>query len=439
MRSPLPNRTRARRLIGAASVLLIVGCSPASQAGSPGPSVAVEPSATASAAPSPSLTPSTTPSVAPSPSASSQPGVGAGPSGPWSRLDWTAAGAVVPLGPTNVSVHGWSGGYVALEQTGGSDENGNEIPVVIRSSASSDGIHWAAPTTVDTTGIVGSVEITDVVEGPSSLLALGYPVGDTCGGPASVVALWTSPDGGTWRRLDLPKGFRTGQVHTIDGGSAGFIATGNRADGTTQALWTSPDGAAWTSRPLPKVASGTLVLDGAISFAGGFVLAGGVLGEGGCGGPAHIHAATWWSADGAAWSRSTLPGSMTAANAERRVQSISDRVAAVTQTSPDGSKLLAWTSSDGRSWTAVNAPSDVLTRGLVTDGRHAAEMIDPESGSGAPTVLAIGEDAGVTNLSQSGTGPIASEDSGGWTFAVGPTGILVVRYDGGAAWLGVPG
>jgi hypothetical protein len=435
----LSNRTRARRFIGAASVLLIVGCTSAPQAGSPGTSGGAEPSVAASRVPSPSLTPPSASSDAPTPSASSLAVVGAAPNGPWSRLDWIDAGAVVPLGPTNVSVQGWSGGYVALEQTGGSDEDGNEVPVVIRSSASSDGIHWAAPTTVDTAGIVGSIEITEIVEGPSGLLALGYPVGDTCGGPPTVVALWTSPDGGNWRRVDLPKDFRTGQVHTIDGGSAGFIATGSRADGTTQALWTSSDGRGWTSRPLPKVSNGTLVLDGATSFGGGFVLAGGVLGEGECGGPAHIHAAAWWSADGVAWSRSTLAGSMTAANAAIGVQAISDRVVVVTQTSPDGSKLLAWTSSDGRSWTAVHTPSDQLTLHPVTDGRHAALMIDPDSGSGAPTVFAVGEDAGIATLGQSGNGPIASEDSGGWTFAVGPTGVVVVRSDGGAAWLGVPG
>lgn len=440
MRPPLSNRTRALRFVAAASALLIVGCTSAPQAGSPGPSGGAEPSA----APSPALSapeapsPSFAPTTAPSPTASSLPVVGAAPSGPWSRLDWIDAGAVVPLGPTNVSVHGWSGGYVALEQTGGSDENGNDIPVVIRSSASSDGIHWAAPTTIDTSGIVGNIEVTDIVEGPSGLLALGYPVGDTCGGPPTVAALWTSPDGGNWRRVGLPKDFRTGQVHTIDGGSAGFIATGSRADGTTQALWTSPDGRAWTSRPLPKVSSGTLLLDGATSFAGGFVLAGAVLGEGECGGPAHVHAATWWSADGVAWSRSTLPGSMTAANAGIGVQAISDRVVIVTQSSPDGSKLLAWTSTDGRSWATVHAPSDQLTLDPVTDGRHAALMMDPDSGSGAPTVFSVGEDAGITTLGQSGNGPIASEDSAGRTFAVGRTGILVVRYDGAEAWLGLP-
>jgi hypothetical protein len=192
---------------------------------------------------------------------------------------------------------------------------------------------------------------------------------------------------------------------------------------------------------LPKVSSGTLVLDGATSFDGGFVLAGAVLGEGECGGPAHLHAATWWSADGAAWTRSTLPGSMTAANASITVTAISDRVVVVTQASPDGSKLLAWTSTDGRSWTAVARPSDQLDRlwfGLDTDRQHAALIRDPESGSGPPTVLSIGEDASVTTLGQSGNGPIASEDSGGWTSAVGPTGILVVRTDGTEAWLGLP-
>jgi hypothetical protein len=241
--------------------------------------------------------------------------------------------------------------------------------------------------------------------------------------------------------VSLPKDFRTGQVHTISGGSAGFIATGGSTYGETHALWTSLDGRAWTPRPLPKVSSGTLVLDGASSFARGFVLAGAVLGDGECGGPAHLHAATWWSADGAAWSRSALPGSMTAAGASIAVTAISDRVVAVTQTSPDGSKLLAWTSTDGRSWTSVHAPSDLLDRmwfGLETDGRHTALIRDPELGIGAPIIFAIGEDAGVTTLRQGGNGPIASEDSGGWTSAVGPTGILVVRSDGSDAWLGLP-
>ena len=53
-------------------------------------------------------------------------------------------------------------------------------------------------------------------------------------------------------------------------------------------------------------------------------------------------------------------------------------------------------------------------------------------------MLNVGEDARVTTLAQTGPGPVASEDGLGWSFAVGPTGILAVRYDGGAAWLGVP-
>jgi hypothetical protein len=426
------------------ATILILGLAVAGLAVACSPAVAITPSPSSAAAPSTAVgsanpVPSATPSPSPTPSASVRPIVGLAPSGPWTSISWISAGAVIPLRPPNVSVYGWSGGYVALDQNGGQDPDGNEIPVVIRASTSTDGIRWGAPTAIETAGLVGLIEISAIVEGPSGLLALGYPYGDTCGGPASVVALWTSPDGRAWKRVSLPKDFRTGEVHTISGGSAGFIATGGSPDGSTHALWTSLDGRAWTSRPLPKVSSGTLVLDGATSFAGGFVLAGAVIGEGGCGGPAHIHTATWWSADGVAWSRSALPGSMTDANAGIGVHEISDRVVVVTQSSPDGSKLLAWTSTDGRSWTAVDAPSTQLTLQPVTDGRHAVLMMNPDSGSGAPTVLAIDEHASVTALGQGGNGPIASEDGPGWTFAVGPTGILVVLEDGGAAWLGVPG
>jgi hypothetical protein len=65
-------------------------------------------------------------------------------------------------------------------------------------------------------------------------------------------------------------------------------------------------------------------------------------------------------------------------------------------------------------------------------------MSIPDSGVGAPTFDMIGEDGAVTTIAQRGEGPVASEDLAGWTFAVGPTGIVVLRYDGGEAWLGVP-
>jgi hypothetical protein len=430
-RTPVPSRALPALTLGFA---LLLGACTAPGGASPTPSAA-PPSAAPSAAP-PSI-PVASPSAAPSPSPSGPLSIGVAPRGPWSRLTWIDAGKAIPLGPTNVIVKGWSGGYVALEQLGGYDENGKELPVVIRASASSDGLHWSAPTTLDTAGLVANIAIDRIVEGPAGLLALGYPYGDTCGGPAVLAALWSSTDGAAWERLALPKAFTGNEVLTISGGSAGFIATGNRGEGTTPGLWTSADGRSWIARPLPKVASGTLALDGAVSFAGGFAVAGSVLGEEGCGGAEHIRAATWWSADGAAWTRAALPGSLTEASARLWMRALNDATLMILQESGDGEKRLAWTSGDGRTWTAVEAPSQLADLRATGDGRHTAMLVEPESGSGAPAALEIAADGRVTTLDQRGPGPTFSEDGPGWEFTVGPTGIVAVTSDGSSVRLGV--
>jgi hypothetical protein len=437
--NPIRSRDAAPASRAAAATLLalvLAACSapaPAAPSAGPSSSPVVSP-ATAT----PSAPPTATPSPAPSAPVSAPPSVGLAPGGPWTRIAWIDAGRL-PLGTTNVSVHGWSGGFIGLEQSGDYDENGTARPVVIRAAASSDGLTWSTPATFDTAGLSGSIAIAEIVEGPSGLLALGDPYGDTCGGPAVLVALWRSADGRAWQRVPMPRAFRAAEILTIAGGSAGFIATGRTSEAATPALWTSPNGTTWTSRPLPKVASGTLAIDGATSFGGGFVVAGSVLGEEGCGGAAHIRAATWWSADGRAWTRASLPGSLTDVNARLSVRAVNDRVLMIVQVSGDGEKRLAWTSADGRSWTPVAAPSELADLRATGDGRHTAMLIEPESGSGSPTALEIAADGRVTTLAQSGDGPVASADDPGWSFAVGPTGILVLGDDGGAAWLGVPG
>jgi hypothetical protein len=421
-----------------ASVLVTtVGCTAAAS-----PSVAPSAAATAVVVPSvapspPPATPSPTatpiPSVAPSPSAATA--VGPAPAGPWTAVRWVRLGKT-PLGPHNVTVLGWSGGYVALQQNGGSDENGNELPVVIQTSASPDGLTWSAPTTMNASGLKGMIEVSTIVEGPHGLLALGFPFGDTCGGPEPLAALWTSPDGSTWTRVPLPKDFRTGTVAAVEGGPAGFIALGTKADGETQGIWTSGDGAAWRARPLPKISSGTLVLDSVASFDDGFVLSGAVLGEGGCGGPGHIHGATWVSADGSSWTRASLPGASTVASATFTVQALSDRALLVTQGLPNST--LGWTSTDARTWTPVAGDAGNLPYGQVSDGRHDIQVIGPDTNPGPLTVQVVNEDATMAELAQSGDGPIQTDDDPGFGAAVGPTGVLIVSDDGERSWLGLP-
>jgi hypothetical protein len=432
-------RRPTRVAVGSLVLMAMIGlsaCDSARQSGPPASADAGLPSVPA--APSPSavaVTPS--PVVTPTPSASSLPTVAAAPTGHWAAISWLDAGHGVPLGPSNVQVDGWSRGYVAIATSGGDDGNGNVTPFVVTASASADGLHWSAAQTLDAARL-DFVEIAGVVEGPSGLLLVGNADAGTCGGPAWVSALWSSVDGLAWRRLALPKDFRTSRVETLDGGSAGFIATGPRSDGTTPGIWFSRDGAAWRSLPVPKVSSGTVVVNGATSFADGLVLAGAVLGPDGCGGATSLHPSLWWSADGTRWSRDTLAGTSSSRDATMTVRRVSDHAVVAIESTSEAPELRAWISTDGRTWTRVASPPTTLQYAVRTDGRNAAVVLDPESGVGPPTITAVGDDLGLTELSQSGIGPLASEDGVPWTSTIGPTGILVVSVDGSTAWLGVP-
>ena len=425
---------RVARIYISVLIILVGACSPptaprvqttssepSSSPSQSAPAVAPSPSASHEA----SIVPTPTPTPIPSPSAPAA--VPAAPDGEWTAVTWRA-GTKLRVDPGMFSVFGWSGGYVSLLQGAGEDVHGNPIPVVIRASSSHDGIHWSPRASLKT-GFSGAIRIESIVEGPSGLLALAYPYGDTCGGPESVRAMWTSPDGAHWQRVAMPKDFTTGSVQTVAGGHAGFIALGDRRGGTTQAIWTSPDGRAWTSRKLPTVSSGTLALDSVASFDRGFVLVGSVLGEGECGGPAHIRYGAWYSVDGASWTHSALPGASKDPNASLAVRRIRGHVV-VTQTPFDDGPVKAWTSSDGKAWTRLaDMPNDAWMSS-ASDGRHSVIV---ESFEDAPTTYSeLRDDGTITRLAQQG-----EARGGGWV-AVGPTGILVVNVDDGLSWLGLP-
>jgi len=415
------------------TALLVAAClaAPATTSPSPRPS-----GGTATPSASPAATPVPTPSATTPAASPSAPVIGEAPAGSWSALRWLGAGAL-PLTTTEVTVRGWSGGYVAFEQSPGSDESGNDLPVVIRATSSTDGLHWSAPTTLKT-DFKGSYQISSIVEGPGGLLALGYPYGDTCGGPSSVFALWSSADGRSWERLTMPKAFIANRVQTISGGRAGFIAFGTKADGPTPAIWTSTNGRAWTSRALPVLSSGKLALDAAVSFDSGYVLLGAVLGEEGCGGPAHVKPAVWFSTDGSSWTRANLPGALKDPTANLTIRSFGDRVLVMQVPQGDVSTAPAWTSTDGLTWSSAGVISPDVVWGPISDGRHAVMIVSPESGVGLPSVTGVDGSGASVVLRQDGDEPLLSEDVPGYAYAVGPTGLLAVRYDGGASWLGLP-
>ena len=285
-------------------------------------------------------------------------------------------------------------------------------------------------------GFPDHVDIGQVAEGPAGLLAVGRYPADTCGGPPVVAGLWHSTDGTTWRAVALPRNMVRGHVETIDGGSAGYIATGKQSDQKTGGIWLSEDATSWRALALPKPPSGTLVVNGATSFAGGLVVAGAVVGPEGCGGGSSIHPTVWWSADGSSWAREPLPGASTDANASVSIRRLNDNeIVAVVQAgdTPD-----AWVSTDGRTWSPVPSPATDALYATVSDGRRSIVVTPPTDNPGQLTLQTVGDQLDVAVISQTGEGPIQTDDSSPTMEAVGPTGIVVVSVDASHLWLGVP-
>jgi len=421
---------------------LIGGCS-SNQLASPWTSPAAEASAgLAAASPSaaPSATPAATPGPTPAPSATPPADIGLAPAGRWTAIHWIDAGRGFPQMSkarsqmASLNLYGWSGGFVAFESDGDRSSD-SPRPASLASTSSTDGLHWSAPHAIDISGFPDRIDIAQVVEGPAGLVAVGRFTPDTCGGPPVVAGLWHSTDGTTWRRVALPRNMVRGHVETLDGGSAGYIATGKQSDGKTPGIWLSQDATTWRLLALPKPPSGTLVVNGATSFAGGLVVAGAVVGPEGCGGGSSIHPAAWWSADGSSWTRESLPGASTAAGASLSIHRLNDnRIVAVSQAgdTPD-----AWVSTDGRTWSKVQTPTIEALFGTVTDNRRSMVVVAP-SDQGQLTFETVGDQLDVAPLPQTGDGPGQTADSMPTITAVGPTGVVVVSVDGSHLWLGVP-
>jgi hypothetical protein len=339
-------------------------------------------------------------------------------------------------GAAQFSVFGWSRGYVGFRSA--ADQNSVTAPSAI---SSADGLHWTAGQPMDVEGLEYEVRIGQVVEGPSGLLAVGhYPTG-TCGGPATVDALWTSTDGLTWSRVKPPADFVSASVYTVDGGSSGYIASGTLKDGATQAVWLSSDGRSWRQVPLPNPSAGGVIVDGATSFAGGYVLSGAQRIDVGCGASEFIPS-LWWSTDGRRWTLSKLTGAVPASDAQVTVCRISDHslmaVAMEWNLATQLSSQLVWVTADGRTWKLVESPSSMLGLGILTNGQRGLVVGLPSDSEGPPTVATVGDDLTVTTLSQTGDGPIASTSSPQCVWALGPTGVVILNADGSDLWLGVP-
>jgi hypothetical protein len=336
---------------------------------------------------------------------------------------------------SETTLYGLSGGYAAFASDGGADSETNAPPTLV-STSSADGVNWTPATPIDLGSEKNEILIDQIAEGPAGLVAAGRYQPATCGGPETIAALWHSDDGIAWTPMAMSKEMTKGRVFTLDGGPAGYVATGVLRDGTTPGIWLTTDATTWRSLPLPKPPSGRLVVNDASSFAGGLAVGGAVIGPEGCGGASAIHPAVWASTDGTSWTRQTLPGASTGANASIQVRSLNEAEVVAVDTTGDTPK--AWVSTDGRTWTSVGTPTDDALYNEVTDNRHVLSVSTPDSDQGPMKIEAIGDRLDGSTITQSGDVPMMTPDSFGLIPAVGPTGLVLMTTDGSRLWLGVP-
>jgi len=259
--------------------------------------------------------------------------------------------------------------------------------------------------------------MTDVVDGPAGLVAVGWILQDFRG------ATWHSADGSTWGFVD-GFGERT-LLSAVAADGTRYVAVGRDGEGAT--AWSSTDGVTWTRTPSKEAFAETpMRLTSVVPWDGGFV-AGGFRGNGFF----SADGAFWTSADGIAWDRA--PDSPHLADARVVALSIGGPgLVAVGQAGPadDPGPAAVWTSTDGRSWSRVpDAPT-------FHDARMRSVAEVPGIG-----LVAVGEDlAGDTGIVWT------SRDGSRWDRVpsapiFGRPGIQVRMYDvtagpGGAVVVG---
>ncbi len=135
------------------------------------------------------------------------------------------------------------------------------------------------------------------------LVAVGSMLDDQ---DVAVAAVWTSSDGTSWDRVPHDPAIFGGDGETdmtmwdVVADSSGFVAVGGeqRAGVTHPALWTSPDGFSWTRIDLDPTTAEFAGSFGTVTVGGeGLVVAGPVMFEGF--GPITV----WTSANGVDWTR----------------------------------------------------------------------------------------------------------------------------------------
>ena len=174
---------------------------------------------------------------------------------------------------------------------------------------STDATTWARVWEGDRVGVTPmNPGIKAVALSPDGLLVAVGSAEDSSGAP--VAAVWTSPDGIAWERVDLDAAaFRgssdAGTVILDVSWNGGFVAVGTDG-GVDPALWRSEDGRSWELIEMTgETFAGTGTISSVAALGSGFVAAGphGFADQSGGG-----YVQLWTSPDGVTWDRVLVIG-----------------------------------------------------------------------------------------------------------------------------------
>jgi hypothetical protein len=272
----------------------------------------------------------------------------------WSRMPGSA--------PLAASTAGWSGaaldvarvgsGYVAV----GMDQAGDASGANASAWFSADGAHWTRAAVADGLGRT----MDQIIATKDGLVALGEAGYTFHAGFGSGTAIWTSTDGRSWARVPAkdapPLGTRLyGAIRVGDGylAMAEFeAALGSGQDQekpVTAGVWRSTDAVHWQA-----IAGTPLGMRAIVATSDGLI----GVGSGQAMNP--TPGLAWQSADGSTWTSAPLPtpGALSggAGLDALTVVNASSGLLAVGERSDDPYTMVAWSSPDGRSWTAADLP-----------------------------------------------------------------------------------
>lgn len=165
-------------------------------------------------------------------------------------------------------------------------------------------------------------------------------------------AVWTSRDGQHWRRVaHVDSRFGGGGIQvmlSVDTGGAGFVAVGADAGEAAAAVWTSMDGGLWQHIAHDEAVfggDGVQMMNAVVAGGPGYVAVGTDLGRGA--------AAVWTSPDGLDWQRVRHDEAVFGGDGVQMISSVTAGGPGLVAVGIDGMATAVWTSSDGLLWERV--------------------------------------------------------------------------------------